>query len=148
MKRIFIDREKCLACLTCMVVCVDSYHNREEIADSRWTDIEIESRNYTKFADGYSMTIVCRHCSDPECVTTCMSGALKKSPVSGHITYEKERCGQCFMCVMCCPYGLPKPDIKSNTEVIRCNFCNDAARGPSCAASCPTGALTVMEVDE
>jgi carbon-monoxide dehydrogenase iron sulfur subunit len=135
LKRIFVEREKCLACLTCMVVCVDASHRKAENLDGQRGIDSIEPRNYTTHAKGYSMTLICRHCNDPECVTT------------RHVIYDKERCGQCFMCVMSCPYGLPRPDIASRTEVIRCHFCIGIAEGPSCAASCPVGTLTVVEVD-
>ena len=107
----------------------------------------IESRNYNTLAGNYSTPIICRHCDVPECVATCMSGALQKHPKSNHVIYDKAQCGQCFMCVMSCPYGLPRPDIESRTEVIRCHFCIGIAEGPSCAASCPVGTLSVVEVE-
>ena len=149
MKRIFIEREKCMACWTCRVVCIN-VHRREP---GNFDDIPLfvfagtESRNYVANTGKGFTPILCRHCDEPECLAACMSGALHKNPTSGHMAYDKERCGQCFMCVMSCPYGVPKPDSASRSEVIRCNFCKGYADGPSCAAACPTETLTVREVD-
>ena len=65
----------------------------------------------------------CRHCEQPECVMSCMSGALKKDEKTGHVQYDAEKCGSCFMCVMNCPYGVLKPDETTHTKVIKCDFC-------------------------
>ena len=148
MKRIYIEREKCQGCLTCMFVCMNVHRKDQGVVEDLPFDSGIESRNYSTFAGKYSTPVICRHCSDPECVATCMSGALHKDPKSGHVNYDPDRCGQCFMCVMCCPYGLPRPDRGAGTQVIRCHFCSGIAQGPSCAQACPSGALSVQGVPE
>ena len=150
MKRIFIDRDKCQACMTCMIVC-SGVQPRDIVGDGDeaiWFLYGIESRNYITYANGYSTPIICRHCDDPECVATCMSGALQKNRKTGHVYYDKKRCGKCFMCIMCCPYGVTKPEFESKSEVIRCNFCNGIAETPRCAASCPMEAIAVKDVEQ
>ena len=76
---------------------------------------------------------------------SCMSGALYRDVETGHVLYKEERCGACFMCVMNCPYGIPKPDV-GRTKIIKCDFCNDRAEGPACVAACPKRAIYVEEV--
>ena len=66
MKRIKIDRSKCVGCLTCTTACIVS-HSSE---DTR-SRITIDS-------NGKYAPIFCRHCDEPECVITCMSGAMSK----------------------------------------------------------------------
>ena len=66
MKRIKINRDKCVGCLTCTTACIVS-HDSE---DTR-SRIAITS-------EGKYTPIFCRHCDRPECVYTCMSGAMKK----------------------------------------------------------------------
>lgn len=146
MKRIFIEREKCYGCMTCVFVCMHVHRRKPGTLDDLTTLVDIESRNHLTFSSGCPTPIICRHCDEPECVAACMSGALHKSPKTGHVSYDKDRCGQCFMCVMYCPFGLPRPDMDDQTEVIRCNFCARSPEGPSCAAACPTGTITVREV--
>ena len=147
MKRILIEREKCYGCWTCMFACMNMHRKDQGAIDDLPVFSRIESRGYVLYAGGYSTPVYCRHCDEPECVAACMSGALRKSRASGHVFYDKDRCGQCFMCVMYCPYGLPKPDNLTRSEVIKCSFCAGAADSPSCVASCPTGAITVKEVE-
>ena len=77
--------------------------------------------------DGSYRPIFCRHCDEPECVISCMSGALTKNPEDGHVYYDREKCGSCFMCVMNCPYGGSEPDDATKSIVIKCDFCKDLA---------------------
>lgn len=88
----------------------------------------------------------CRHCSVPGCANSCMSGALKKDMETGHVVYDEKRCGACFMCVMNCPYGIPKPD-QSGTKILKCDFCKERLEGPACVAACPKQAIWVEEVE-
>ena len=59
MKRIKIDRSKCISCLTCVTACVVSH----ESCDSR-NRVVVDS-------EGKNSPIFCRHCDLPECVYTC-----------------------------------------------------------------------------
>lgn len=67
MERIKIDRSKCISCLTCVTACIVS-HDSE---DSR-NRVVIDSK-------GKNSPIFCRHCDLPECVYTCMTGAMSKN---------------------------------------------------------------------
>ena len=67
-------------------------------------------------------------------------------PTAGHVFYDENRCGSCFMCVMNCPFGVLKPDTVTKTKVIKCDFCVNAGGEPSCVASCPKKAIHVEEV--
>jgi carbon-monoxide dehydrogenase iron sulfur subunit len=75
-----------------------------------------------------------------------MSGAMTKDKASGLVSYDKEKCASCFMCVMSCPYGVLKPDTKSKTIVVKCDMCN-GREIPRCVENCPTGAIYLEEVD-
>jgi carbon-monoxide dehydrogenase iron sulfur subunit len=75
-----------------------------------------------------------------------MSGALTKDPDSGHVFYDEEKCGTCFMCVMSCPYSVLKPDRVTQSKVIKCDFCRNDEAGPSCVRMCPNKAIHVEEV--
>jgi carbon-monoxide dehydrogenase iron sulfur subunit len=149
MKRIFIDIDKCDGCKNCTIACMQS-HRRDEgdVYTLNLTDLENESRNFMKFDHKVRVvTIFFRHCAKPECVMSCMSGAMVKDEETGLVSYDEEKCGSCFMCVMNCPFGVLKPDRKTNTKVIRCDFCKDDPEGPNCVRQCPTKAIYVKEVD-
>lgn len=134
-KRIKIDRSKCVSCLTCVSACM--VENESE-----------ESRNRVVISSDKKPTpVFCRHCDLPECVYTCMSGAMRKDVETGLVTYDKDRCASCYMCVMSCPYGVLREDARTKKEILKCNMCMDNPNGPSCVAKCPMGAITLEEVD-
>jgi carbon-monoxide dehydrogenase iron sulfur subunit len=149
MKRIFIDIDKCDGCKNCTIACMQSHRGDEgDVYTLNLTDLENESRNFMKLDyQGRVIPIFCRHCAKPECVMSCMSGAMAKDEETLHVYYDEEKCGSCFMCVMNCPFGVLKPDRKSHTKVIRCDFCKDDPEGPNCVRQCPTKAIYVKEVD-
>ena len=96
MYRIKIDRSRCIGCLTCVTACVVSHESND--ARNR---VVIDS-------EGKCAPIFCRHCDRPECVYTCMTGAMHKNPENGFVEYDQEKCASCYMCVMACPYGVLK----------------------------------------
>lgn len=148
MKRIMIDCDKCDGCKNCTVACMQAHRaDGGTVYDLDLTDITNESRNHiVALKNGTYRPIFCRHCDQPECVMSCMSGALKKDAESGHVYYDEDKCGSCFMCVMNCPYGVLKPDTAKRTKVIKCDFCRDHGGEPSCVKACPKKAIYVEEV--
>ncbi|MCD2492407.1 4Fe-4S dicluster domain-containing protein [Lacrimispora sp. NSJ-141] len=148
MKRIMIDQAKCDGCKSCSIACMQAHRTDEgTVYDLDLTDIHNESRNHIiEMEDGTYRPIFCRHCDQPECVMSCMSGALTKDPATGHVLYDGTKCGSCFMCVMNCPYGVLKADTATRTKVIKCDFCIDAGGEPSCVKACPKNAVFVEEV--
>lgn len=148
MKRIIIDYSKCDGCKNCTVACMQAHRAEEgSIYTLDLTDTANESRNrIEKDAQGNYRPLFCRHCDQPACVSACMSGAMSKDTVTGHVQYNQEQCASCFMCVMECPFGILKPDAKTNKVVIKCDFCKDAGENPSCVQACPKKAIVVQEV--
>ena len=135
MKRIKIDRSKCISCLTCVTACVVSH----ESCDSR-NRVVVDS-------EGKNSPIFCRHCDLPECVYTCMTGAMSKDKETGYVQYDGTRCASCYMCIMACPYGVLKADSRMHKEIMKCDACK--AHGTAqCVAKCPMGAITLEEVTE
>ncbi|GAA6324492.1 4Fe-4S dicluster domain-containing protein [Fusobacterium ulcerans] len=134
MYRIRIDRKRCIGCLTCVTACVVSH----ESSDAR-NRVVIDSE--TKPAP-----IFCRHCDQPECVYTCMTGAMRKNYETGYVTYNKEQCASCYMCIMACPYGVLKSDSIYNKEIMKCDMCGSVDGNPKCVEKCPMKAITLEEV--
>ncbi|MDD2959484.1 MAG: 4Fe-4S dicluster domain-containing protein [Lachnospiraceae bacterium] len=147
MKRIMIDETKCDGCRNCELACMQAHRSTPgSIYDLDLTSRENESRNHiVSLQDGSYRPIFCRHCDQPECVMSCMSGALKKDPDTGLVLYDGEKCGSCFMCVMNCPYGVLRPD-RTRTRVLKCDFCTSAGTEPSCVGACPRQAIYLEEV--
>jgi len=131
--RVKADRGKCVSCLGCMSACIISHEGH-----SPRNRVVISS-------DKVSSPIFCRHCDLPECTYTCMSGALFIDEASGHVQYDPDQCGSCYMCVMACPYGVLRPN-KVDNKVSKCDMCvNHADKTSQCVARCPMGAITLEE---
>jgi len=145
MKRIIIEAEKCKGCKNCAVACMKA-HAPDGVGFS-FSDLRFESRN-TILHNGQKnyKPLFCRHCDKPKCVTSCVSGAMVKNTETGHVIYDPEKCAQCFMCVMNCPYGVLKPDRLTNTYVVKCDFCTEHGSEPNCVKTCTMKAIYVKEV--
>ena len=148
MKRIFIDKDKCDGCKNCSLACMQAHREQSgTLYDLDLLDPRNEARHHiVSDGKGGYVPIFCRHCSVPDCVGACMSGALKKDPSTAHIQYDEKRCGTCFMCVMSCPYGNVKPDKASRTKILKCDFCTNDNEDPNCVKACPKKALYLEEV--
>lgn len=147
-RKINIDKDKCMSCLNCVLGCMAEHNlDGDSIYDLDLENPDNHSRNHVEFdSNDDPVPIICRHCTEPECVLTCMSGAMTKNEETGHVEYDEEQCASCFMCVMSCPYGVLKPDRVNKKVIIKCNMCGDRDT-PRCVEECPTGTLSVVEVE-
>lgn len=147
MKRIMIDKSLCTGCLNCTLACMSEHSTiSKSLYDLKLSDKHNESRNHIAIdKNGNPTPIFCRHCDDPKCAETCMSGAMTKDDITGYVTYNKEKCASCYMCVMSCPFGVLKTDDLTKKEIVKCDMCG-GREIPRCVESCPVGAIRLMEV--
>lgn len=91
----------------------------------------------------------CMHCGDAGCMKICPApGALYRTK-EGAVAFNKEKCIGCKLCVVGCPFDVPRYDEKD--KVTKCHLCFDRiAEGlpPACAKTCPTGAIRYGDRDE
>ena len=108
MRRIMIDSAKCDGCKSCSLACMQAHRETPgTIYDLDVTDCANESRNfiYKNQKGGYT-PLFCRHCDKPECVMSCMSGALTKDEKTGMKIIKCDFCigkGEDPSCVKACP---------------------------------------------
>jgi len=86
----------------------------------------------------------CMHCVDPACVSVCPVTALHKDPVTGAVTYDKQKCIGCRYCQVACPFDIPKFEWAYNSpRIVKCQLCHHryASGGyAACCEFCPSGA--------
>ena len=98
--------------------------------------IRIEQRGSISFA------VSCRHCEEPLCVKSCITGAL--SIDNGVIAIDRRKCVGCYTCILTCPYGAVMPS--EDGAVQKCELCVKNKDGrPACVKGCPNKAIVFEE---
>ena len=137
---IITDLNRCVGCMACMVACkavneveVGSYWNKllrvgpSKKADyARSNDVEM-----------YYLPVQCNHCTNPECVTVCPTGASVKLE-NGTVQIDPEQCIGCQLCVSACPYGVRYLNDVTGT-VQKCTLCAPIVEEgglPQCVSQC------------
>ena len=158
-----IDTSKCMACKGCQVSCkawhqlpaedtsfTGTYENPLDLSVDVLTRVrfnEVLDSQPFKYMEWLFFKDQCRHCMGRHgapCQRAC--------PVPGAIVTEEggaivitdacdpSRCNR--DCEEACPYNIPRND---GGQEIKCDFCYDRiadGKAPSCAETCPPGAIT------
>jgi carbon-monoxide dehydrogenase iron sulfur subunit len=91
---------------------------------------------------GISFAVSCRHCGEPLCVKSCITGAMGIR--DGVIEIDRDKCVGCYTCIMACPYGAVMPD--GGGAIQKCELCIKNAEGePACVTGCPNKAIVFEE---
>ncbi len=135
MKKLYYDVEKCLACKSCEIACA--------IAHSLTSDLFKAIKEEILSSKNKNYPVSCRHCKEAKCVDACMAAALIYDTEKGMVMHDEKRCVGCWMCVMVCPYGAIRPNLKLKIP-LRCDKCIDKDE-PSCVKACPTKAVIWQE---
>lgn len=144
MKRVYADEKWCIGCHLCEYNCAFANSGCDDMVKAL-KDKEIHPRICVEDRDKITYAVSCRHCEDPICVKSCISGALQRH--DGLITIDKEKCIGCFTCILVCPYGA----IAENGAgvVQKCELCLENSCGaPACVSGCPNRALVYEERGE
>lgn len=147
MRKINIREEFCIGCGLCKVYCQTEHSRSKDIIKafrreepSPLPRIRVERDGQTCFS------VQCRHCTEPWCVYSCLTGAMSRNPETGMVTVDPDRCIGCWTCILSCPYGALARD-GSKKVVAKCDFCPDHEI-PVCVANCPNEALVLSTVEE
>ena len=146
MKKIWIDREKCMGCKSCELQCAIE---RDSVSQTLLGAIQETPRPISRVGvfgnTGKSFPIQCRHCQDATCLKACPSGAIQRDEEKDVVFIDQTKCRGCWMCVMSCPFGAIIPSAAYKVAV-KCDACLHMEE-PACVSACPTGALVFGETD-
>lgn len=147
MKRIWVDKDKCVGCKTCEIQCaVERQSVSKTLAGAVRENPRPVPRVRVSGQTGFSLALQCRHCTDALCVMACPSGAMARDPETGVVAVDAAKCRGCWMCVMACPIGAVVPSGDYHVAM-KCDACTKMEE-PACVAGCPTGALICGEEDD
>ena len=142
MKKLYYDVKKCLGCRSCEIACAVAHSKSRELFAAVKAGELAFPKQKVYFVRGKNYPVSCRHCGEPKCVDACMAAAITFDKKKG-VVHDDTRCVGCWMCVMACPYGAVRPDIKAKLPA-RCDMCPDESQ-PACIKGCPTAAVVWQE---
>lgn len=148
MKEILARTDRCVGCKTCELACSVAHSNTKDLI-AAYLDSEQPVRRVhveTNPERTTNMPIQCRQCSDPKCVSACMTGAMYSDLESGLVLNNEAKCVGCWMCAMVCPYGTISQSEKRKVAT-KCDQCLSEGHDPACVRACPTNALKFIDVE-
>ena len=138
-KRKFVsaDPEKCVGCAVCEYVCSFEKGKSYNPLKSRIRVVRLHPL--------VNLSVTCRLCEDPPCVTACPRDALTQSEETGIIIVDEDKCNGCGWCIEACDYGAITlhPETK---KVFLCDLCQEKGK-PQCVEWCPEEALDFVTSD-
>lgn len=142
MKRIYVKENRCLGCHLCEYYCAFANSGKRDMATAL-KNKKIYPRITVEEGKDINFAVNCRHCKEPICVMSCISGALSRTD-GGAVVIDTEKCVGCYTCVLVCPYGAILPS--ENGPATKCELCaNNTAGAPACVGKCPNEAIVYEE---
>lgn len=140
-----VDSDLCIGCFTCAMACRNYYRHEEDVI---WRQVYPLAEEIYPHRERAFFSLACNHCEDPTCLNVCPVEAYSKRDKDGVVVHHQDKCIGCSNCIRSCPYGAPKynPVVK---KAEKCSFCHerlDAGLKPACIQSCPTGALSLIDL--
>ncbi|MBR2835663.1 MAG: 4Fe-4S dicluster domain-containing protein [Coriobacteriales bacterium] len=138
-KAFLVDVSLCIGCRACEMAC----------RNENLTPSHIHWRHVIEIEEGVFLSMACNHCENPECFRVCPERAFNKRH-DGIVEINSSLCNGCRRCVTACPYHAPQYNASTN-KVTRCNMCatrQDRGEIPACVEACPTGALSLILLND
>lgn len=141
MKRVYVDEKWCLGCHLCEYYCAFANSDEDNMIKAL-KDQKISPRINIEEDNGVHFAVSCRHCEEPLCVKSCITGSLTVK--DGAVLFDREKCIGCYTCILTCPYGAVMPS--EDGAVQKCELCiKNSGGAPACVAGCPNRAIVFEE---
>ena len=155
-RTIFIDKDRCVGCYSCIVACKLEHALPPEpvkppSGDPTGPNLIRVHQVGPQIQDDevrqYFLPIPCLHCLDAPCIKACPRSALYKDNDTGITLINQDKCIGCKFCLWVCPYGAPQ---FYNGRMYLCDLCihrigeeRQKGRQTACEAACPARAIHV-----
>ena len=148
MRRILANEEVCIGCRLCEIWCqVQHSESKDIIRAFKKEKNRPMARLRVEEKEASSFGLQCRNCEEPDCVYSCISGAMYIDEETGTVQHDPEKCVGCWTCIMVCHRGAILRDEREKRIAAKCDMCT-ALEVPACVAHCPNEALILEEEDD
>lgn len=154
MKVVVVRPERCVGCLQCRFACSVAHSESKSPFTAPYETILSKPRIHIGVTAGKEpFPNKCRHCSPAPCEMACITRAIVRDE-SGEIVFiNPERCINCGMCAMACPFGVIRYHvyIDKRTSAHKCDQCiarQKEGRIPACVEACKVGALVFEDYNK
>ncbi len=153
MKTVVIRPERCVGCMQCRFECAVAHSKTKNRYASITEKILSKPRiHIVEVSGGESFPNKCRHCDPAPCEIACITKAIYREGKTGIVLINPEKCINCGMCAMACPFGVVRYHLYPINKVAahKCDQCIlrlSENKLPACVTACKTGALTYNDVN-
>jgi carbon-monoxide dehydrogenase iron sulfur subunit len=147
MKIVVVRPERCVGCLQCRFACsVEHSVSRSPFAAPYETILSKPRIHIGLTGEKEPFPNKCRHCDPAPCEMACITRAIFRDATTGIVLINPERCINCGMCAMACPFGIIRYHVyvDQRTSAHKCDQCikrQKEGRIPACVEVCKAGAL-------
>jgi anaerobic carbon-monoxide dehydrogenase iron sulfur subunit len=147
MKVVVVKPERCVGCLQCRFACSVAHSLSNSQYAAPYETILSKPRIHI------GLTIKkepfpnkCRHCDPAPCEMACITKAIFRDTSTGTMLINPERCINCGMCAMTCPFSVIRYHVyhDDKTAAHKCDQCilrQKQGKIPACVDVCKAGAL-------
>ncbi|MCX6012689.1 MAG: 4Fe-4S dicluster domain-containing protein [Chloroflexi bacterium] len=135
-KIILVDPTKCTGCRTCELVCSVKHTGAANPSRGRITIVKWEM-------ECFEIPMLCQQCEQAPCAEVCPVKAITRDEVLGVNVIDHDKCIVCKMCVLACPFGAMKYDVRGH-KVAKCDQCHGE---PTCVSICDTHAVSYVDAN-
>lgn len=167
MKDLIIRHELCMGCRSCEIACAVEHSESKNLFSALGEKPAPKRRIHVECSPDLevSIPITCRQCENAPCASVCPTKALSQDKTTGIVSYNHDRCVDCWTCSMVCirfsplyqlilGIGCWTSSMARNREVIsrqveagvKCDLCQ-GRESPACVEACPTHALVFFETE-
>ena len=153
MKTVIVKPERCVGCQQCSFECAVAHSSSKTRMGAISEAILSKPRIRIYLSTGKeNFPNKCRHCDPAPCDMACITKAIHREAGSGIVLIHQDRCINCGMCAMACPFAVVRyySYIQNKEAAHKCDQCiarQQEGVGPACVEACKTGALVFDEVN-
>jgi anaerobic carbon-monoxide dehydrogenase iron sulfur subunit len=156
MKTVIVHPERCVGCMQCRIACAVEHSRTKDLIGALSEAVRPQARlRIYPGRQHLAFPNKCRHCDPAPCQQVCIAGAISRTPI-GTVQVDPDRCINCAMCAMACPFGVltfgaTAKAPEKRAVALKCDQCPErqaVGRAPACVEACKVGALTFGEVGE